>query len=105
MTKHLGCPLPSPAPFDKIGQRFRRVAFFAEVNGCLPAAAGGTPPSWKVRASVISTLWTVVLAAMSLAVPGLRTLTFACSASSFGQRSFGENATPRGRPSAAHTPF
>ncbi|MEP7022444.1 MAG: hypothetical protein ABJB47_01255 [Actinomycetota bacterium] len=34
MTQHLGCPIPSPALFDKIGQRFRRaVASFAEVNG------------------------------------------------------------------------
>ena len=34
MTQHLGLPIPSPALFDKIGQRFRRaVASFAEVNG------------------------------------------------------------------------
>ena len=33
MTAHLGCPIPSPAIFDKIGSRFRRdVARFAEVN-------------------------------------------------------------------------
>ena len=34
MTQHLGLPIPSPALFDKIGQRFRRaVASFAEANG------------------------------------------------------------------------
>jgi hypothetical protein len=34
MTQHLGLPIPSPAIFDKIGQRFRRaVACFAEANG------------------------------------------------------------------------
>jgi hypothetical protein len=34
MTQHLGLPIPSPAVFDKIGQRFRRaVASFAEANG------------------------------------------------------------------------
>jgi hypothetical protein len=34
MTQHLGMPIPSPALFDKIGQRFRRsVASFAEANG------------------------------------------------------------------------
>jgi hypothetical protein len=34
MTQHLGLPIPSPALFDKIGQRFRRaVASFAEGNG------------------------------------------------------------------------
>jgi len=33
MTQHLGLPIPSPAIFDKMGQRFRRaVASFAEVN-------------------------------------------------------------------------
>src|ERR1700730_12272094 len=33
MTQHLGLPIPSPALFDKIGQRFRRaVASFAESN-------------------------------------------------------------------------
>jgi hypothetical protein len=33
MTQHLGLPIPSPAIFDKIGQRFRRaVASFAEAN-------------------------------------------------------------------------
>ena len=33
MTQHLGLPIPSPAIFDKIGQRFRRaVAAFAEAN-------------------------------------------------------------------------
>ncbi len=33
MTQHLGLPIPSPALFDKIGQRFRRaVAAFAEAN-------------------------------------------------------------------------
>ena len=33
MTQHLGLPIPSPAFFDKIGQRFRRaVASFAEAN-------------------------------------------------------------------------
>jgi hypothetical protein len=33
MTRHLGLPIPSPALFDKIGQRFRRaVASFAEAN-------------------------------------------------------------------------
>jgi hypothetical protein len=33
MTQHLGLPIPSPALFDKIGQRFRRaVASFAEAN-------------------------------------------------------------------------
>ena len=33
MTQHLGMPIPSPALFDKIGQRFRRaVASFAEAN-------------------------------------------------------------------------
>jgi hypothetical protein len=33
MTQHLGLPIPSPALFDKIGQRFRRaVASFAEGN-------------------------------------------------------------------------
>src|SRR5215472_10653842 len=33
MTQHLGLPIPSPALFDKIGQRFRRaVATFAEAN-------------------------------------------------------------------------
>jgi hypothetical protein len=34
MTQYLGLPIPSPALFDKIGQRFRRsVASFAEANG------------------------------------------------------------------------
>src|SRR5437773_7467871 len=34
MTQHLGLPIPSPALFDKIGQKFRRaVASFAEANG------------------------------------------------------------------------
>ena len=34
MTQHLGMPIPSPALFDKIGQKFRRsVASFAEANG------------------------------------------------------------------------
>ena len=34
MTQHLGCPIPSPALLDKIGQEFRRsVASFAEANG------------------------------------------------------------------------
>jgi hypothetical protein len=34
MTQHLGLPIPSPAIFDKIGQKFRRaVATFAEANG------------------------------------------------------------------------
>ena len=33
MTQHLGLPIPSPAIFDKMGQRFRRaVASFAESN-------------------------------------------------------------------------
>ena len=33
MTQHLGLPIPSPALFDKIGQKFRRaVASFAEAN-------------------------------------------------------------------------
>ena len=33
MTQHLGLPIPSPAIFDKIGQRFRRsVESFAEAN-------------------------------------------------------------------------
>ena len=33
MTQHLGLPIPSPALFDKISQRFRRaVASFAEAN-------------------------------------------------------------------------
>jgi hypothetical protein len=33
MTQHLGLPIPSPALFDKIGQRFRRaVALFAGAN-------------------------------------------------------------------------
>jgi hypothetical protein len=33
MTQHLGLPIPSPALFDKIGQRFRRaVDSFAEAN-------------------------------------------------------------------------
>ena len=33
MTQHLGMPIPSPALFDKIGQRFRRaVDSFAEAN-------------------------------------------------------------------------
>jgi hypothetical protein len=33
MTQHLGLPIPSPALFDKIGQRFRRsVASFAEAG-------------------------------------------------------------------------
>ena len=33
MTQYLGLPIPSPAIFDKIGQRFRRaVASFAEAN-------------------------------------------------------------------------
>jgi hypothetical protein len=33
MTQHLGMPIPSPALFDKIGQKFRRsVASFAEAN-------------------------------------------------------------------------
>ncbi|HUY46109.1 MAG TPA: hypothetical protein VMV92_10345 [Streptosporangiaceae bacterium] len=33
MTQHLGLPIPSPAIFDKIGQRFRRaVDSFAEAN-------------------------------------------------------------------------
>lgn len=35
-TQHLGYPFPSPALFDKIGQRFRRaVASFAEANDIL----------------------------------------------------------------------
>jgi hypothetical protein len=34
MTQHLGLPIPSPALFGKIGQKFRRaVASFAEANG------------------------------------------------------------------------
>src|SRR4249919_683762 len=34
MTQHLGMPIPSPALFDKIGQKFRRaVVSFAEANG------------------------------------------------------------------------
>ena len=34
MTQHLGMPIPSPALFDKMGQKFRRsVASFAEANG------------------------------------------------------------------------
>ena len=34
MTQHLGLPIPSPALFDRIGQRFRRsVVSFAEANG------------------------------------------------------------------------
>jgi hypothetical protein len=34
LTQHLGCPIPSPALFDKIGQKFRRsVASFAGANG------------------------------------------------------------------------
>jgi hypothetical protein len=34
MTQHLGLPIPSPALFDKIGQRFRRsVDSFAEASG------------------------------------------------------------------------
>jgi hypothetical protein len=34
MTQYLDLPIPSPALFDKIGQRFRRsVASFAEANG------------------------------------------------------------------------
>ena len=33
MTQHRGMPIPSPALFDKIGQRFRlAVASFAEAN-------------------------------------------------------------------------
>src|SRR5450755_4402328 len=33
MTQHLGPPIPSPALFDKIGQKFRRaVASFADAN-------------------------------------------------------------------------
>ena len=33
MTQHLGLPIPSPALFDKIGQKFRRaVASFADAN-------------------------------------------------------------------------
>src|SRR6266581_4789238 len=33
MTQHLGLPIPSPAIFDKMGQRFRRaVASFADAN-------------------------------------------------------------------------
>jgi hypothetical protein len=33
MTQHLGMPIPSPALFDKIGQKFRRsVVSFAEAN-------------------------------------------------------------------------
>jgi hypothetical protein len=33
MTQHLGLPIPSPALFDKIGQKFRRaVASFAEAD-------------------------------------------------------------------------
>jgi hypothetical protein len=33
MTQHLGLPIPSPALFEKIGQRFRRaVASFADAN-------------------------------------------------------------------------
>ena len=33
MTQYLGLPIPSPALFDKIGQKFRRpVASFAEAN-------------------------------------------------------------------------
>jgi hypothetical protein len=33
MTQHLGLPIPSPALFDKIGQRFRQsVASFADAN-------------------------------------------------------------------------
>ncbi len=34
MTQHLGLPIPSPALFDKIGQRFRRsIVSFAQANG------------------------------------------------------------------------
>jgi hypothetical protein len=34
MAQYLDLPIPSPAVFDKIGQRFRRsVASFAEANG------------------------------------------------------------------------
>src|SRR6266576_1707643 len=34
MSQHRGVPIPSPALFDKIGQKFRRsVASFAEANG------------------------------------------------------------------------
>ena len=33
MTQHLGLPIPSPALFDKTGQKFRRaVASFADAN-------------------------------------------------------------------------
>jgi hypothetical protein len=33
MTQHLGLPIPSPAIFGKMGQRFRRaVASLAEAN-------------------------------------------------------------------------
>jgi hypothetical protein len=36
MTQHLGLPIPSPAIFDKMGQRFRgAVASFADAN-CIP---------------------------------------------------------------------
>jgi hypothetical protein len=47
MTQRLGLPIPSPALFEKIGQRFRRaVDSFAEANNIAhPAvdAAGGGP--------------------------------------------------------------
>jgi hypothetical protein len=51
------------------------------VMDCWPLCyAGGCSALGKARVSVISTPWTVVLAPMSLAVPGLSALTLACPA-------------------------
>ena len=69
MTQHLGLPIPSPALFDKMGQRFRRaVASFADANdipvgqvrqgrpqgrcdGPVPEAGGGRPAGRRSRRS------------------------------------------------------
>ena len=59
MTQHLGLPIPSPALFDKIGQRFRRaVASFAEANDIpwvrfaqgRPQGRRDAPRTWSAQA-------------------------------------------------------
>lgn len=43
LTRHLGFPIPTPAPFDRIGTRFRRVvARYARAND-IPVAAVDAP--------------------------------------------------------------
>ena len=50
MTQHLGLPIPSPALFDKIGQRFRRaVASFAEANHIPWGQRARRPPHGRSR--------------------------------------------------------